>query len=116
MAALVDFYPQSLLKRHGLSSSPVHNISAVGNESTRIDWVPDAKLFEQRAAELSSQLERGSEQLPKDWPTQLKGSLAWTGSELKDEEYTYTLSHAEVQEVERALHDIIGKVKFDVTN
>ena len=115
MAALVDFYPQSLLERYGLPSLPVGNISAVGNESTRIDWVPDAALFEQRAADLSSQFGRKSDKLPEDWPTRLKGSLVWIGSELKDDEYIYTLSHAEVQEVEHALHDVKGKVNVDAT-
>ncbi len=59
----MDFYPRSLLERHGLISLAVAKCSTAGMMSTNIDWVPDSALFEKRAAELSSRTEERSIQL-----------------------------------------------------
>lgn len=111
MAAAMNFYPSSLLKRYGSPSVPIFKCSTAENTTTRIEWVPDAALFEKRAAAFSSHSGERSKQLPKDWPYQLTSPLVWSGNELKDEEYIYTLSYEDVQEIECALHAVKGQVK-----
>lgn len=120
MAAVADFFPSSLLKRRGSQSippsTPLSECSTAENTTTCIDWVPDSTLFEQRVADLASRSGERTAQLPNDWPYQLTGSLVWSGNELKNEEYIYQLSSADVQEIECALHAVKGKVESSVTN
>ena len=115
MTTIVDFFPRSLLERHGLPSLPPTKCSSVGETSTNIDWVPDSALFEKRAADLSSAADKRSTELPKSWPVQLNAPLVWSGSELEEDEYTYKLSDTEVHEIEQALSLAKGKLRSKLT-
>ena len=116
MTTIVDFFPRSLLERHGLTNLPLTKCSPAGKTFANIDWVPDSALFEKRAADLSSGSDKRSTELPKGWPIQLSGPLVWSGSELEEDEYTYKLSETEVQEIEQALSPAKGKLRSELTH
>ena len=112
IADKMDFYPQSLLKRHGSPSPPLMKCTAIEAESARTDWIPDSALFEKGVADITSPLEKGIDKLPKGWPTRLTGPLVWNESDLKHEEYEYTLSYAEIQEIEHAWRCVKSNMLF----
>jgi len=105
----VDYYPPSLLRRHGISLCNInreHGSTTGLLHTADINWTPDFKEFKQRTDAL---LHTPREQtLPEGWPQKLLGPLAWRAIDLDPHDFMVQLDTNEVKEIETALSHFNG--------
>lgn len=98
----VDYYPPTLLAKHGIQLSGNTAVVEVRHSTADIGWVPELAKFHQRTSLRNRDILRNA-QVPKGWPKAVLHPLAWTGSELKPEDYAYDLSAVDINEIKTAL-------------
>ncbi|KAG0127738.1 hypothetical protein HOY82DRAFT_62812 [Tuber indicum] len=69
-----------------------------------IDWIPSYQSYLHRS---QRRLKQGglTDALPAGFPARVESPLAWSGNQLKKEDYTIALSEDEILEIERGLRD-----------
>ncbi|RPA98688.1 Clavaminate synthase-like protein [Choiromyces venosus 120613-1] len=108
------FPPETLSKRDATTKQIEDNLSTSENLATlkssespsdsTIDWIPSYRSYLYRS---QRRLKQGglTKALPEGFPARVESPLAWTGSELKKEEYIIELSEEEILEIEGGLRD-----------
>lgn len=102
---ITSYLTPSLLEKYGTQKYP---LLVNAPASADIGWEPDYEKYVRRSeARLASKEFRSS--LPEGWPKLLHSSMSWTPASLTDlEDYVYTLSNAEKEEIDKALNHFKG--------
>lgn len=98
----IEYYPPTLLAKHGIQLSDNAATADVYPPTADIGWVPDLAKFQERTLERMKTVPQGT-QVPKGWPKAVRHPLAWTGSDLKPEDYVLVLSTVDIAEIMAAL-------------
>ncbi|KAF8443469.1 hypothetical protein BDZ91DRAFT_174561 [Kalaharituber pfeilii] len=70
-----------------------------------IDWQPNFQKYSERVQRNKARRRNGSGQLPEGYPREISSPLVWTGAELREDQYIFHLTEAEIMEVEKAMKD-----------